>query len=126
MCMDKGYDYPEVYELLEDYGYTIHIPLRGEHRLIVIYCSTDITLMLSVIALFWLYCVYMVVASEYVDNLIEKFSEIKTVLKKGNTKSKGFSKFRKEYNLKYLGHVGNVFGPADIDGSGDTIQYRRG
>ena len=32
MCMDKGYDYPEVYELLEDYGYTIHIPLRGEHR----------------------------------------------------------------------------------------------
>jgi putative transposase len=22
MCMDKGYDYPEVYELLEDYGYT--------------------------------------------------------------------------------------------------------
>ena len=30
MCMDKGYDYPEVYELLEDYGYTIHIRLRGE------------------------------------------------------------------------------------------------
>jgi putative transposase len=29
--MDKGYDYPEVYELLEDYGYTIHIRLR-EHR----------------------------------------------------------------------------------------------
>jgi hypothetical protein len=32
MCMDKGYDYPEVYELLEDYSYTIHIRLRGEHR----------------------------------------------------------------------------------------------
>ena len=32
MCMDKGYDYPEVYELLEDYGYTIHICLRGEYR----------------------------------------------------------------------------------------------
>lgn len=32
MCMDKGYDYPEVYELLEDYGYTIHTCLRGEHR----------------------------------------------------------------------------------------------
>jgi putative transposase len=30
--MDKGYDYPEMYELLEYYGYTIHIPLRGEHR----------------------------------------------------------------------------------------------
>jgi putative transposase len=27
--MDKGYDYPEVYEVLEDYGYTIHIRLRG-------------------------------------------------------------------------------------------------
>ena len=25
-------DYPEVHELLEDYGYTIHIRLRGEHR----------------------------------------------------------------------------------------------
>ena len=30
MCMDKGYDYPKVYELLEDYGYTIHISSRGE------------------------------------------------------------------------------------------------
>jgi putative transposase len=28
--MDKGYDFPEVYELLKDYGYyTIHIRLRG-------------------------------------------------------------------------------------------------
>ena len=30
MCLDKGYDFPEVYELLEEYRYTIHIPLRGE------------------------------------------------------------------------------------------------
>lgn len=30
--MDKGYDYPEVYELLEDYGYTIHIRLRGREN----------------------------------------------------------------------------------------------
>jgi hypothetical protein len=30
--MDKGYDFPEVYELLEDYGYIIHITLRGEER----------------------------------------------------------------------------------------------
>ena len=30
MCLDKGYDSPEVYELLEEYGYTIHIRLRGE------------------------------------------------------------------------------------------------
>jgi len=24
-CLDKGYDFPEVYELLEECGYTIHI-----------------------------------------------------------------------------------------------------
>ena len=28
MCLDKGYDYTEVYELLEEYGYTFHIRLR--------------------------------------------------------------------------------------------------
>ena len=28
MCMHKGYDFPEVHELLRDYGYTIHIKLR--------------------------------------------------------------------------------------------------
>jgi len=32
MCLDTGYDFPEVYELLEEYGYTIHIPLRGRKR----------------------------------------------------------------------------------------------
>ncbi len=32
ICLDKGYDFPEVYELLEEYGYTIHIPLRVEKR----------------------------------------------------------------------------------------------
>jgi hypothetical protein len=32
MCLDKGYDFPEVYELLEEYGYTIHIKMRGEER----------------------------------------------------------------------------------------------
>ena len=32
ICLDKGYDFPEVYELLEEYEYTIHIPLRGEKR----------------------------------------------------------------------------------------------
>ena len=30
ICPDKGYDYPEVYELLEEYGYTIHVCKRGE------------------------------------------------------------------------------------------------
>jgi putative transposase len=28
--LDKGYDYPEVYELLEEYGYSMHICKRGE------------------------------------------------------------------------------------------------
>ena len=32
MCMDKGYDFPEVHELLEDYSYTIHIKLRQRGR----------------------------------------------------------------------------------------------
>ena len=33
MCMDKGYDFPEMHELLEDYGYyTIHIRLGGGGR----------------------------------------------------------------------------------------------
>jgi transposase len=32
MCLDKGYDFPEVYELLKEYGYTIHILLRGEEK----------------------------------------------------------------------------------------------
>ena len=32
MCLDKGYDFPEVYESLEDHGYTIHIRKRGEHN----------------------------------------------------------------------------------------------
>ena len=30
MCMDKGYDYDEVRELLEEFGYTAHIRARGE------------------------------------------------------------------------------------------------
>jgi putative transposase len=30
ICLNKGYDYPEVYEFLEEYGYTIHVCKRGE------------------------------------------------------------------------------------------------
>ena len=30
--MDRGYEFPEVYELLEEYGYTIHIRLKGKER----------------------------------------------------------------------------------------------
>ena len=30
MCMDKGYDYDEVRQLLEEFGFTAHIKARGE------------------------------------------------------------------------------------------------
>lgn len=30
LCLDKGYDYPEVRELVEAWGYTAHIRTRGE------------------------------------------------------------------------------------------------
>ena len=30
LCMDKGYDYPEVRELVAAWGYTAHIRSRGE------------------------------------------------------------------------------------------------
>jgi putative transposase len=29
MCQDKGYDYPDVRELVAEFGYTAHIPARG-------------------------------------------------------------------------------------------------
>lgn len=29
LCLDKGYDYPEVHELVADWGYTAHIARRG-------------------------------------------------------------------------------------------------
>jgi putative transposase len=28
LCLDKGYDYPQVRELVDKYGYTAHIPLK--------------------------------------------------------------------------------------------------
>ena len=30
LCLDKGYDYPEVHELLAEFGFTAHIRPRGE------------------------------------------------------------------------------------------------
>lgn len=30
MCLDKGYDYQEVREILEEFGFTAHIRSRGE------------------------------------------------------------------------------------------------
>jgi len=32
MCMDKGYDYPDVRELVNKWGYTAQIVARGEER----------------------------------------------------------------------------------------------
>lgn len=30
LCLDKGYDYPQIRELLDEWGYTAHIRTRGE------------------------------------------------------------------------------------------------
>jgi putative transposase len=32
ICLDKGYDYPEVYELVGEFGLTPHIRSRGEEK----------------------------------------------------------------------------------------------
>ena len=32
LCLDKGYDYPSVRPLLEEWGYTAHLATRGEER----------------------------------------------------------------------------------------------
>ncbi len=32
LCLDKGYDFPQVRELVARYGYTAHIRSRGEER----------------------------------------------------------------------------------------------
>lgn len=31
MCLDKGYDYLEPYALCEKFGFTAHIPMRGQN-----------------------------------------------------------------------------------------------
>jgi hypothetical protein len=30
MCLDKGYDYDEVYAILQEFGFTAHVRPRGE------------------------------------------------------------------------------------------------
>jgi putative transposase len=30
LCLDKGYDFPEVYELAREFGFTAHVRSRGE------------------------------------------------------------------------------------------------
>jgi len=30
LCLDRGYDYPEVYELADEFGFTAHVRSRGE------------------------------------------------------------------------------------------------
>ncbi|AKB33379.1 Mobile element protein [Methanosarcina siciliae HI350] len=33
ICMDKGYDFPDIRQLVDDYGYTAHIRKRGEENI---------------------------------------------------------------------------------------------
>lgn len=33
ICMDKGYDFPDIRELVKEYGYTAHIKSRGEETI---------------------------------------------------------------------------------------------
>ncbi len=33
ICMDKGYDFPDIRELVEEYCYTAHIRSRGEENI---------------------------------------------------------------------------------------------
>ena len=33
ICMDKGYDFPDIRELVKEYGYTAHIKSRGEESI---------------------------------------------------------------------------------------------
>jgi putative transposase len=33
ICMDKGYDFSDIRELVEEYGYTAHIKRRGEENI---------------------------------------------------------------------------------------------
>ena len=33
ICMDKGYDFPDIRQLVKEYGYTAHIKSRGEENI---------------------------------------------------------------------------------------------
>jgi transposase len=33
ICMDKGYDFPDIRKLVEEYGYTAHIKSRGKENI---------------------------------------------------------------------------------------------
>jgi transposase len=35
MCLDKGYDYREIYALVECFGFTAHIRARGEEAMAI-------------------------------------------------------------------------------------------
>jgi putative transposase len=35
MCLDKGYDYEEVRDILREFGFTAHIRARGEEVLTI-------------------------------------------------------------------------------------------
>jgi hypothetical protein len=65
-------------------------------------------------------CIYKRLLLDYTYGL-DKIYTIQEI-----EKAKASPSFEREYNLKYLGHVGNVFSPADIDAAlqeYDIIQY---
>lgn len=33
ICMDRGYDFPDIRQLVKEYGYTAHIKSRGEENI---------------------------------------------------------------------------------------------
>ncbi|BBL64585.1 hypothetical protein MmazTMA_15620 [Methanosarcina mazei] len=37
ICMDKGYDFPDIRKLVEDFGFTAHIRSRGEEKVKIPY-----------------------------------------------------------------------------------------
>jgi Terminase RNaseH-like domain len=60
-------------------------------------------------------CIYKRLFLDYTYGLDKIYS------KEEIEKAKASPSFEREYNLKYLGHVGNVFNPADIDAA--LVQY---
>ncbi|MFL6378902.1 MAG: hypothetical protein ACJ72R_15775 [Nitrososphaeraceae archaeon] len=60
-------------------------------------------------------CIYKRLLLDYTYGL-DKIYSLEEI-----AKAKASPSFEREYNLKYLGHIGNVFNPADIDEA--LVQY---
>jgi hypothetical protein len=60
-------------------------------------------------------CIYKRLLLDYTYGLDKIYSREEIA------KAKALPSFEREYNLKYLGHIGNVFSPVDIDAA--SVQY---